>query len=237
MINANTVSQIRMDSAGGDHARAFSVFVTNDTANLGTAVFTGTASATPINASFTAKSGRFIRVVLNAIPAGTTNWWSIQDFNAFGTSGGGGGGAIKVNSGGPAVSPFVADTGFSGGSTINHANTINTTGLTNPAPAAVYQTARIGNFTYTLGGFTASSSHTVRLHFCETFHTAAGQRRFNVTLNGTQVLTNFDVFATAGAINKANIQQFTANANGSGQYVIQFTTVTDNSLVSGIEIN
>jgi beta-galactosidase len=50
------------------------------------------------------------------------------------------------------------------------------------------------------------------------------------------VLTGFDIFAAAGAQNKAVVQQFTANANASGQYVIQFTTVTDNSLVSGIEI-
>ena len=72
---------------------------------------------------------------------------------------------------------------------------------------------------------------------CETYHTGAGQRTFNVSINGTQVLTAFDIWATAGATNKAIAQQFTANANASGQYVIQFTTVVDNSLVSGIEIH
>ena len=76
----------------------------------------------------------------------------------------------------------------------------------------------------------------MRLHFAETFWTAAGKRRFNVSINGTQVLTNFDIFATAGAMNKATIQQFTVNANASGQYVIQFTAVLDKSLVSGIEV-
>jgi len=35
---------------------------------------------------------------------------------------------------------------------------------------------------------------------------------------------------------KAIIEQFTANANSSGQYVIKFTTVKDNSLANGIEI-
>jgi hypothetical protein len=144
--------------------------------------------------------------------------------------------SIKINSGGPAVSPFVADVDFTGGSTINHANTIDLSGVTNPAPMAVYQTARIGGFTYTIPGFTAGSSHTVRLHFAETFWSAAGSRIFNVSINGTQVLTNFDIFAAAGAKNKAIIEQFTVNANSSGQYVIQFTKVKDNSLVSGIEI-
>jgi len=143
---------------------------------------------------------------------------------------------IAINAGGPAVSPFLADEDFNGGTTINHANTINTSGVTNPAPAAVYQTAHVGNFNYTIPGFAAGSSQTVRLHFAETFFTAAGMRTFNVSINGTQVLTNFDIFATAGAQNKAVIEQFTANANSSGQYVILFTSVINQSLVSGIEI-
>jgi beta-glucanase (GH16 family) len=143
---------------------------------------------------------------------------------------------IQINAGGPAVSAFIADTDFSGGHTINHANTIDLSGVTNPAPMAVYQTARVGTFTYTIPGFAAASSHTVRLHFAETYWSTAGSRIFNVSINGTQVLSNFDIFATAGAKNKAVIEQFTANANSSGQYVITFTLVKDQSLVSGIEI-
>jgi hypothetical protein len=99
---------------------------------------------------------------------------------------------IAINAGGPAVGAFMADADFAGGNTINHANTINLTGVTNPAPAEVYQTARIGNFSYTIAGFTPGSSHTVRLHFAETFWTAAGKRRFNVSINGAQVLTDFE---------------------------------------------
>jgi hypothetical protein len=154
--------------------------------------------------------------------------------------------SIEINCGGPAVSPFVADEDFAGGATIDHANTINTSKVTNPAPAAVYQSARIGAttasgvgapFTYTIGGFTAGSNQTVRLHFCETFFTTAGSRVFNVSINGTQVLTNFDIVAASGGENIANIQQFTEPANASGQYVITFTSVTNNALISGIEID
>jgi beta-glucanase (GH16 family) len=141
-----------------------------------------------------------------------------------------------INAGGPAVGAFAADTGFAGGTTINHANTINLTGVTNPAPMQVYQTARVGNFTYTISGLVGNTSHIVRLHFAETYWTAAGKRKFNVSINGAQVLTNFDIFATAGAMNKAVIEQFMVNANTSGQYVIQFTSVTDKSLISGIEV-
>jgi len=145
--------------------------------------------------------------------------------------------SICIDSGGPAIAPFVADEDFSGGATVDHANTINTSKVTNPAPAAVYQTGRDENFTYTIGGFTAGSMHTVRLHFCETFFTASGKRTFDVSINSTQVLTDFDIFATASGQNIANIQQFSEAANSSGQYVIQFTSVVNNSLVSGIEID
>jgi FtsP/CotA-like multicopper oxidase with cupredoxin domain len=152
---------------------------------------------------------------------------------------------VQINAGGPAVSPFVADTDFTGGSTIDHANTINTSNVTNPAPAAVYQTARVGAtqasevgapFSYTIPGFTAGASYLVRLHFAETFFTTAGSRVFDVSINGTQVLTNFDIFATAGGENIANIQQFYTTANASGQIVIAFTSVTNNALISGIEV-
>jgi hypothetical protein len=152
--------------------------------------------------------------------------------------------SICINAGGPAVSPFVADVDFTGGATTSHANTINTSKVTNPAPAAVYQTGRdtsvVGpgtTFSYTIGGFTAGSSHTVRLHFCETYFTAGALRTFNVSINGTQVLTAFDIFLAAGGQNIANVQQFTENANASGQYVILFTSVTNNALISGIEID
>jgi uncharacterized protein YqjF (DUF2071 family) len=144
--------------------------------------------------------------------------------------------ALAVNAGGAAVGSFVADEDFASGATSATTATITTTGVTNPAPASVYQTDRYGNFTYTIPGYTAGSSHTVRLHFAEIYWTAAGDRTFNVSINGTQVLTNFDIFATAGGENKAIVEQFTTTANASGQIVIQFTTVVDNAKVSGIEI-
>jgi hypothetical protein len=143
---------------------------------------------------------------------------------------------IQINAGGPAVTPFVADKDFTGGGTISHSNTIDLSGVTNPAPMAVYQTARVGNFTYTLPGFAAGSSHTVRLHFAETYFNTAGSRKFNVKINGTLVLSAFDIFAAAGAKNKAIVKQFTVNANASGQYIVQFTSVVNQSLLSGIEV-
>ncbi len=132
--------------------------------------------------------------------------------------------------------PFIADADFAGGGTINHANTISLSGVANPAPMPVYQTARIGNFTYTISGFNPGSIHTVRLHFAETFFSTTGSRTFNVSINGTSVLTNFDIVSAAGAKNKAVVEQFTQPASSTGHYIITFTSVVNQSLVSAIEI-
>ncbi|MDQ2902264.1 MAG: malectin [Chloroflexota bacterium] len=145
-------------------------------------------------------------------------------------------GGIQINSGGSASGTFVADTDFTGGSTVSVTKAIDTSGVSNPAPQAVYQSNRYGTFSYSVPGLTAGKSYTVRLHFAETYWTAAGQRTFNVSINGQQVLTNFDIVASAGAANKATVQQFTATADSTGKITLQFTTVKDNAQVNGIEI-
>ena len=52
-------------------------------------------------------------------------------------------------------------------STGSTAATIGASGVTNPAPEAVYQTYRDGAFSYTLTGLTPSASYTLRLHFAD----------------------------------------------------------------------
>jgi hypothetical protein len=109
--------------------------------------------------------------------------------------------------------------------------------VANPAPQAVYQTERFGDFTYTIPSLTAGTTYTVNLHFAEIYWTAAGKREFNVLINGTQVLTNFDVFATAGGEDIAIVKSFPATASATGTITIQFTTgAADLPKVSGIEV-
>src|ERR1700749_3104446 len=75
---------------------------------------------------------------------------------------------LQINAGGGGVSPFVADEYFSAGNEFSSSATINTSGVTNPAPTAVYQTVRWNaSFNYTLPGLTAGASYIVRLHFVE----------------------------------------------------------------------
>jgi fibronectin type 3 domain-containing protein len=146
--------------------------------------------------------------------------------------------SIAVNSGGSATGTFLADTNVTGGTiAAPTASAIDTTGVTNPAPQAVYQTERYDTCTYTFGGLTTGTAYKVRLHFAEYYFSSANARKFNVAINGTQVLSNFDIFAAAGGQNKALVREFNSNPNGSGQIVIAYTVGTvDLPKASGIEI-
>lgn len=142
----------------------------------------------------------------------------------------------QIDCGGNATAPFIADRYVSGGTKYTVTSAINLSGVVNPAPQAVYQSERYGTSTYTLPNLTAGSQYTVRLHFAELYWTATGKRKFNVAINGTTVLSNFDIYAAAGARYKALVREFTTTASSSGQIVIGFTTVTDNASIVGIEV-
>jgi hypothetical protein len=145
--------------------------------------------------------------------------------------------SVAINAGGAATGSFVADQYFSGGSTYTNTATIDMSQIpTNPPPAAIFNTERYGAMTYTIPNLTAGKSYTVTLYFAETFLSAAGQRLFNVSVNGTTVLSNFDLYASGGGANRAIARSFTATANGSGQVVIQFTAVTENPKINGITV-
>ena len=153
---------------------------------------------------------------------------------------------VSIDAGGPGESnsgggdnSFVGDEYYTGGSTYTVTSTITIpAGVSaTAAPATVYQSARQGVSTYTIPGLTAGASYNVRLHFAELYFSAAGGRKFNVAINGTTVLTNFDIYATAGAKNTAVVEQYATTANSSGDIVIAFTNGTvDQPMVNGIEV-
>ncbi len=141
-----------------------------------------------------------------------------------------------VNCGGSDEDRFEADNYYTNGGTYTNASTIDMTGLVNPAPEAVYQCERHGDFSYTFPGLNSGVNYIVRLHFAEIYHSAVGSRIFDVAINGTDVLTDYDIFAITGARYKTHIEEFTTQCNATGQITVEFTTIVDNSLICGIEV-
>jgi len=131
---------------------------------------------------------------------------------------------------------WILDTYYTGTWTNSYANAFNVSGPFT-APQAVYQTIRLGAMTYTIPGLTAGKTYTVRLHFSEPFWTSANSRQFNVAINGTSVLKNFDVFKTSGGKAIALAEDIPAVANTSGQIVVAFSAgAADNAMINGIQV-
>ncbi|MDQ2827636.1 MAG: malectin domain-containing carbohydrate-binding protein [Chloroflexota bacterium] len=133
----------------------------------------------------------------------------------------------------------MADTDAAGGNqAAGYSGPVDTSGAVNPAPPQVYQTFRydFGGFSYVVPNLTPGAAYTVRLHFADRDHNDVGGRLMNVSINGTQALTNFDVTAAAGGRNRAVVEQFAAQADTSGNITIAFSAVRDYAFVNALEV-
>jgi len=123
--------------------------------------------------------------------------------------------------------------GISGGGSNIIANAIAGT-----ADDVLYQSEHLGT-SFTAKFDCPNGTYEVSLYNAETKWTAAGQRLFNVAIQGQTVLSNFDIFAAAGGSNKAIIVTFT-NIVMAGQLEVDFTDVATafetNARVSGIRV-
>ena len=105
--------------------------------------------------------------------------------------------------------------------------TANTTtqAILDASNGALYQSERYGAFTVNVP-VTAAGIYTLELHFAELYVMAAGERSFSVAVEGNQVITGLDLFATKG--------QYTAHA-----VIIENVQVSDGlvtiEMISGVE--
>ncbi len=154
---------------------------------------------------------------------------------------------IRVALGGAAVPPFLAENSAAGFTVTAGSNTqsyladVDISKATNPAPPSVYRTERWGSqLTFTFSNLAIEAKYLVCLHFAEDYWTRPGQRVFDVSLNGTPVLRDFDIFQDAGGQNIADVKTFIVTANASGKVVIEATSLNeggvDNASLHAIEI-
>jgi hypothetical protein len=95
---------------------------------------------------------------------------------------------------------------------------------------SIYQSERYGNFYYSIP--VSNGNYIVTLKFAEIYWSSADQRKFNVKIEGKQVITNLDIFAKVGK-NRAYDVAIPVSVN-DGVLRIEFVTVKDNAKVSAI---
>jgi len=113
---------------------------------------------------------------------------------------------------------------------------INLTGVTGPAPLAVYQQQRWSSptLTFLFTNLHAGATYRMRLHGAET--AGVYGRTFKVEVNGTTVCDRYGIAAVAGGLDRAAAPAFDVSADGAGRIELKLTRVTENPLVGGIEI-
>jgi Malectin domain/F5/8 type C domain len=220
MGSAQSFDEIELDSGGfnADYARDYEVEVSSNGTTF-TNLYAGTGTGSPEIANFATTTAQYIRVVVTLGTA--TNWWSLVN--------------VLVYSSGSSSSTFAPDQYYSGG-----AAGTNTTGsngfitfktVTNAIPQNDWNTYRSGASTYTIPDLTASGSYQVRLYFLDWQNTQTGKRVFNVAINGTAVLSNFDIVQAYSNVGGDGSyigveEDFTETADANGIITVQFTAGT-----------
>jgi len=146
--------------------------------------------------------------------------------------------SVRINAG--ATSSFtdsgntwLPDQYFTGGATYANSNSISGTSY-----PQVYGKERYGgghaSFGYAIP--LANGNYNVSLDFAETYVSGPGQRIFSVSINGTQVLTNFDIYAAAGGMNIAVQRTFPVTVSNGILSVNFIPGSVENPKINGMEV-
>jgi hypothetical protein len=124
---------------------------------------------------------------------------------------------------------YEADGFFTGG----HIDSFSGNAVANTADDALYHSARSGQSAYTVP--LADGDYTVLLQFAETFFTAGNKRVFSTTIEGSLVIGDLDLFATAPGKWVAYDRVFRASVTG-GQLDLGFSASVNNALLNGFVV-
>jgi len=130
---------------------------------------------------------------------------------------------IRINAGGRTYTDtqghlWTIDSYYTGGDTY-----MTVFGISGTNDNYLYQCSREGAFTYSIP--VPNGTYRVNLKFSENTMRSAGDRKFNVAINGVPVLSDFDTVATIGAAFTAVDKAFPVTVTG-GVIRIQFTQGT-----------
>ena len=155
--------------------------------------------------------------IVEAVPTPVTSKGIVFAINA------GGGAYTSVREG----IAYAADKNFSGGSTYKTSSAIS-----NTQDDPLYQSERYGNFAYSVP--VASGTYEVTFRFAEVYHSAKGKRSFDTFIEGSELISNFDIYAVSGkniAYDVVKTVQVT-----DGVLNINFKSEVDNAKLSAFHV-
>jgi hypothetical protein len=232
-LNGSTVSgTIQLSAIPTGGTGALSVQFQVDGNNLNSPV-TGVPYATSWNTSLTTNGTHVVRALVTD-SAGNNITSPPVAITVNNTASTGSPATVRINSGGPTYvdssgNTWVPDSGYTGGTNFTGSSVI-----ANTSDSILYQTVRYGDFSYNLS--VPNGTYNVTLKFAEVYFTSAGQRVFNVSINGQTVLSNMDIVAKAGAGQKALDQTFPVTVQ-NGSLTVQFTSIVNYAMVSAIQVS
>lgn len=152
------------------------------------------------------------------------------------------GSGLKVNCGGPDIEEWVADDPYivaaHSGSLYDFEVEPSLSGVTDPAPASVYPTVRhqsgVGQhieYSFPM----PNGKYTVRLHFSDSYDAEGTQRNMSFSIEDQEVLTGFNIVATAGQ-NQAVVKEYTVTVDDGNGLQVKGENGGNDVFVSGIEI-
>lgn len=123
------------------------------------------------------------------------------------------GSEVQVSACGAPINGFSGDNYFVGGGCTTYKTPVRLARPGEDAPQEIYQSKRTSNpvdtsFTYQVPNLTSGVGYHVRLYFSDDISTRAGNREFNVLINGKQVLQQFDIVQTAGGRSVSVVKDF-----------------------------
>lgn len=102
-------------------------------------------------------------------------------------------------------------------------------------PESLFQSEVYGEQTWTFSdNIQSGQQYEVRLYFAETFHQTAGNRVFDVAVEGDQVLTDFDIYEQVG--HDSGLMRAYRVTPSDGDITVDLLASTNNPKISAIEI-
>ena len=239
-------SGLTATAGNGQVALAWSAVTGATSYNVYRGTSAGGESATPVATGLTAPA-----FVDTGLTNGTAYYYVVTAVNGVGESAHSteakatpstvvvGTTTLRINSGGGGYTDSLgnawqADADYTGGTTWTYQG-LPVAGTADPS---LYRDVRYsaGTFGYTLPA--APGAYTLKLHFVEGDNNVrAGSRLFNVLINGSTVLPNLDVFATAGGAGKALDESIPITVPvGGGSVTVSFQSVSYTAMVSALEL-